>query len=357
MEFALSEEQQLLVDSVGGYCTDHVSLDVVRACTREPSQNQALKAGLAEMGLAGILVPESAGGSGLELLDAALVSEVLGYHVAPVSFDGAALAALALRHQNQDVMLEKIATGEHQVGIGLTELTDRRTDNPLTLDKKGLVSGTSLFVQNGEQADTLLLCTPEGDVLWVDKGAHLSHQALTTIDRTRHYSSVTCEKAPALVLAKAGDLAIELICAARVLAAADSLGAAQAMLDKAVAYSLERKQFNRVIGSFQAVKHLCAEMAAALEPCRAMLWYSAHCHQALPDAFRLAACHLKAHLSEVSQFVARTATEVHGGIGFTELMGLHFWFKRIGFNRQWLGGPELTRKEIARLSGYSESAV
>ncbi len=131
--------------------------------------------------------------------------------------------------------------------------------------------------------------------------------------------------------------------------AADTLGAAQTMLTRAVEYSKQRIQFGVPIGSFQAVKHMCAEMAAELEPCRAMLWYAAYAFDAIPDEARLTACHTKAHLSEVGTFVARTATEVHGGIGFTDELGLHLWFKRIGANRQLLGGPDQAREEAARL--------
>ena len=125
------------------------------------------------------------------------------------------------------------------------------------------------------------------------------------------------------------------------------------MINKAVAYAGERMQFGRVIGSFQAVKHMCAEMAAKLEPCRSLVWYAAHAlDEGLGDA-RVAACHAKSHLSEVGRFVARTSTEVHGGMGFTDLLGLHYWFKRIGFDRQILGGPEQVRLEAARLQGWA----
>jgi alkylation response protein AidB-like acyl-CoA dehydrogenase len=139
--------------------------------------------------------------------------------------------------------------------------------------------------------------------------------------------------------------------AAWIVLAAETLGASQAMLDKAVAYAKERKQFGRVIGSFQAVKHLCAEMAAELEPARALVWYAAYAFDQGLDEAPLMAAHAKAHLSEVGRFVARTATEVHGGIGMTDLLGLHYWFKRIGQNRQLLGGPERVREIAARLQG------
>ena len=103
--------------------------------------------------------------------------------------------------------------------------------------------------------------------------------------------------------------------------AADTLGAAQAMLDQAVAYAKERVQFGRVIGSFQAVKHTLADLATMLEPCRSLVWFAAHAQDALPEEARLAALQAKAHLDDVGREVARLATEVHGGMGFTDLSG------------------------------------
>jgi alkylation response protein AidB-like acyl-CoA dehydrogenase len=131
--------------------------------------------------------------------------------------------------------------------------------------------------------------------------------------------------------------------------AADSLGAAQNMINKAVDYAKERKQFGRAIGSFQAVKHMCAEMVAELEPCYALVWHAAHAQKHMPNEARLMACQAKSHLSDVTKDVAKKSTEVHGGMGFTDLLGLHYWFKRIGLNRQLLGTPERVREEAASL--------
>ena len=135
--------------------------------------------------------------------------------------------------------------------------------------------------------------------------------------------------------------------AGRVVLAAETLGAAQSMLDQAVAYAGQRRQFGRIIASFQGVKHACAEMAAWLEPCRAFVWYAAHVQDGPDEEARTLAAQVKAHLDEVGRDVARHATEVHGGMGFTELLGLPFWFKRITANRQLLGGPERCREEAA----------
>ena len=140
--------------------------------------------------------------------------------------------------------------------------------------------------------------------------------------------------------------------AGRVVLAADTLGAAQTMLDRAVAFAKERVQFGRVIGSFQGVKYMLADCVTMLEPCRGMVWYAAHAQDGLPDEARLTACHAKAHVADVAREVARMTTETHGGMGFTDLLGLHYWFKRISFNRQVLGGPERCREEAAALQGW-----
>ena len=98
---------------------------------------------------------------------------------------------------------------------------------------------------------------------------------------------------------------------------------------------------------------MCAEMAAELEPCRSLVWYAAYAFDDAPGEASLTAAHAKAHLSEVGRFIARTATEVHGGMGITDLLGLHFWFKRIGLNRQLLGGPERVRRLAAQIQGLT----
>ncbi len=115
----------------------------------------------------------------------------------------------------------------------------------------------------------------------------------------------------------------------------------------------QRVQFGRVIGSFQGVKHQFADWSRCWSRAAAMVWYAAYAQDALPDEARLTALQAKAHLGDVGRDVARMATEAHGGMGFTDLLGLHYWFKRISFNRQMLGGPERCREEAARLQGWA----
>ena len=198
-----------------------------------------------------------------------------------------------------------------------------------------------------------MLCNKDGQIGVVSlDSVGVETINLTTVDKTRMYQEMNFDNTPIEILENSltSSNAIELsIDAGRIVAAADSIGASQYMIDKAIEYSKERKQFNRVIGSFQAVKHMCAEMAADLEPCYAFVWHAAHCFDKIPDESRLMSCHVKSHVSDVSKVIAKKATEVHGGMGFTDLMGVHYWFKRIGVNRQNLGSPEIVREEAAKI--------
>ena len=359
MEFALNEEQRMLQESVRGYLEASCPLDRVRAAADAgDTRPDDLWNGLVDLGVHAILVPEEYGGVGLGPLEAALVAECLGGAVAPAPFAGSSVmapVALALAGSDgqKDEWLPRIARGETVFGVGVTEQIGSRESGGVTADG-GRLTGKAMFVLDGADADMLLIADSAG-ALHITRAADAHVQRLPTIDRTRSTAEVRLEGTPADVLPGSTDSRAPLLAsidAGRTMLAADTLGAAQNMLDQAIAYAKERRQFNRVIGSFQAVKHLCAEMAAALEPCRSLVWYAAHAARAIPDESRLMACHAKAHLAEVGRFVARTATEVHGGMGFTDLLGLHYWFKRIGLDRQLLGAPEIVREEAAQVQRW-----
>jgi len=361
MEFGLSAEQMMLQESLNRYLSQHAGLARTRAfsANRESRATDVLE-GLANLGISGLIIPEEFGGVGLSLLDAALVAECLGNHVTSAPFVGSQVAAPLLilkcgSPEQKTRWLTDVASGQSLVGVALSELTGARAGAGVTTDGRTL-TGRALFPLDFE-ADAYLVVDDQKAIHWVDASAEgLERTLLSTIDVTRPtgelvFSQVKSEKLEWVADTRSALQAV--VDAARVMLAADTLGAAQAMLDQAVVYARERQQFGRAIGSFQAVKHMCAEMAAALEPCRAMVWYAAHALEHLPDESSVVACLTKAHLAEVGTFVAKTATEVHGGMGFTDLVGLHYWFKRIGFNRQCLGNPNLVRHQAAVLQGLA----
>jgi alkylation response protein AidB-like acyl-CoA dehydrogenase len=120
------------------------------------------------------------------------------------------------------------------------------------------------------------------------------------------------------------------------------------------AYLQSRQQFGQPVAQFQAVKHQLANMALDVDPTRGLWWYAAHAFDHAPTDASRAAALAKAHITERAQQVARDAVEAHGGIGFTWECDVHIWFKRVMFDRLWLGAPELHRERFAVLEGWAK---
>ena len=379
MHFGLSEDQLLLDQTIRSFLKDRVPIARVRelrdqssgggedaACVNDP----AIWTQLAELGMTGILVPEAHGGSALALLDAALVCQALGHAVTPTPFlTSAVMAPVALRALDREdtaVWLAGIASGEIAFGLAVTETFSIREGAGVVLDS-GRLRGKAMMALDFCRADYLLLAiaaSPGGQPTGSDRLAVIRRDApgleqtrLATIDATRCTSELLLDSvSPEAVFENAGGAIARMLDAGRIALAADSLGACEAMLEQSVAFAKQRKQFDRLIGSFQAVKHMCAEMVAELEPARSLLWYSAHAFDTLPDEAPLMACHTLAHSSEIGREIASVATQVHGGIGWTDEQNLHFWFKRIGVGRHLLGGPELLRERAAELQGLAAAS-
>jgi alkylation response protein AidB-like acyl-CoA dehydrogenase len=358
MDFSITQDQRLMQESLARTLADAAPLDRVRRFAADPTDAGGdIWETLADFGLPGIVIAEQFGGLGLTLLDAALASEVLGRAVAPVPFMGAVLAPLALQTagspEQQAQWLPRLAAGEVTAAVAISEAVAGTRDGAGVSASGGRLSGKALFVPGGLGAQLLIVADTAGGMHLVrGDAAGISREIMTGIDLTRRMAELRFDQTPAEPLGGFEVLA-RLRDAGWTLLAADTLGACHVMLEKAVDYAKERRQFGRVIGSFQAVKHLCAEMAADLEPCRALVWYAAYAFDNAPDEASLVAAHAKAQLSEVGRFVARTSTEVHGGMGITDLLGLHYWFKRIGLNRQLLGGPERVRRLAAQIQGLA----
>ena len=358
MYFGLSEEQKSLEENINRFLADNAPLDTIKAVANgEESKAKSVHQGILDLGLSGLVIPEEYGGLELNMLFATVVAAALGSGTAPVPYTGSyVMAPLAINLAGSDGQknqwLPKIAGGECVIGVGLSEYVGAREDAGIEFSN-GKLSGRSLFLIDGKNADAYLLANKSGELFLVEASSPgIETIELTTVDKTRSYSEVIFKNASIDVLENSiTDIepTKKSIDAGRIILAADSLRASEALIRKAVAYSKERKQFGRAIGSFQAVKHMCAEMASDLEPCYSLVWHAAHCFDNIPDESRLMACHAKSHVSEVSKVISKKATEVHGGMGFTDLMGIHYWFKRIGVNRQNLGSPETIREEAAKI--------
>jgi alkylation response protein AidB-like acyl-CoA dehydrogenase len=349
MDFGLSDDQGLFLDALRGWLAEQVPLPRVRTVmeSRE-GHDPAILAGLAEQGVCGILVPEADGGTGLGLLDAAIAAVELGRAATPISFHSACVAApLAISlSSNADAKkrwLGRVCEGEALLSFASTA--------PAVAG--GKLSGRTLFVPDTAHADAFVVIAGEGgkrEALLIERDTPgLKADGLLAVDDTRRLGELTFENVvitPAMRLGTLGAAAIDrVIDAGRIVVAADAFGAAERALEESVRYGLERKQFNRVIASFQGVKHICAEAYAELEPVRAFLWYAAFAwDRKHADAARMAAL-VKGHASEAATAAVTTAVQVFGGMGFTWECDAHVWFKRVGYDRQMLGGPSSLRAQ------------
>jgi len=360
MRFGLSDEQKMLDESVRGILARILPLDEIRRIAADGTGYDAALAGsLVEQGVGGLVVPEEHGGVGLGMVEAVVVAEALGHAAAPFGFAGACvMAPLAIANAGdggtRSELLGGIAAGERRVAVDFSALAGTTGAAKLRLDGSRL-SGTVQNLLDPGAATDLLLALGDGRMALVAAdAAGVSLELRRTVDRTRPLGAATFDGVEARLL-QAGGSAVskDVLQAGRLMIAADSLGAGQRMIDRAVAYANDREQFGRKIGSFQAVKHICSEMVSMLEPCRSLIWYAGYAREHGMEDASLTILHAKSHLGEATREVSRMATEVHGGMGFTDLLGLHYWFKRITFDRQVLGGPERCRSEAATLQGWT----
>lgn len=352
MDFGLSEPQLLLRDSIRSYAQRSLPVERVRTVMEsETGTDREIHRELGDQGIAGLVVAEPYGGVGLGLLDATVAAQELARAAAPVSYHSAyVMAPLLIAEAGNDEQREKwlggIADGKTLISVvpGGPQLAD------------GKLNGRAMFVPDGQVADAFLVLTSDdanGRLVFVPADRDgIQVTALPTIDDTRRiaeldFDGVTVDDEDFLAGAPAVETMARAVDAGRVMLAADAVGAAQQGLQIAVEYAKGREQFNRVIASFQAVKHMCAETIAEVDPVQSLLWYTAYAYdQGLDEAAHLVPS-LKAHATETATTATTTCTQVFGGIGFTQECDMNLYFKRAGYDRQMLGSPDEMRRLAA----------
>jgi alkylation response protein AidB-like acyl-CoA dehydrogenase len=378
MDFGLSADQELLQETARDFLARECPPSVVRQAAQASSgSSEAVDRRIAEMGWPGLLVPQSYGGLALGMLDAAVLIAELGRAAAPGPFlFSAVLATRAIvmagsRAQKQE-WLPKLASGQATATIAWLEASDRLDPPGVRTRARRLaagyrITGTKLFVPYAHSADVLITAcrTAGGDgpsgitLLLLDRGSPgLTVRMLDTIDRTRRVCEVELRNVEAgreHVLGPVGGgwpVIVKMLDVAAVALAADALGGAERVLEMAVGYSKTREQFGRPIGSFQAIKHMAAEMVAEIEPARSLLWYAAHAQDERKREATRAAAMAKASLCDIFARSANRAVQMHGGIGFTWEHDLHLWFKRAKWNELAFGDPSYHRERVATLSAF-----
>jgi alkylation response protein AidB-like acyl-CoA dehydrogenase len=377
MDFGLSEEQEMLQQSAREFLTQECPPTFVREMSKSADGfSPELQRKVAEQGWTGLLVPETYGGLGLGMLDMALLLEEMGRAVVPGPFlFSSVLCTLALKQggatTQKKVWLPRLASGEAVGTVAFLEADDRLDAAGITLKAKKsrdgyMLSGTKMFVPFAAVADVLLVAVrtsgraEEGvSLILVERETPgLTIKPLEIFDLTRRVYEVECKNIVVPKTAVVGDegqgwkILSRLIDAACIALAADSLGGAQKALEMAVEYTKMRTQFNRPIASFQALKHLAAEIVSEIEPARALVWYAAHAFDTRPREASRAAALAKARLSDVYSRTTNRAVQMHGGIGFTWEHDMHFWFKRAKWNEFAFGDATYHRERLAQIEGF-----
>jgi len=377
MDFGLSEEQELLQRSAREFLGQECPPSFVRTVTTDADGfPRGLYQKMAALGWMGLIVPDNYGGSGLSLLELALLAEEMGRVLLPGPFfSSAVLATTALLHggtaSQKKTWLPRLAAGEATGAVALMEPSDRLDAGGIGARARRVrggyrLSGTKMFVTDAHVADVIVGAfrssgkNEDGvSLLLVPRETPgVTVRPLQTNDLTRRPTEVEFDDVdvPAsAVLGRPGEgwpIAQRVLDTACVVLAADSLGGAEKALEMAVDYAKVRQQFGRPIGSFQAVKHIAAEMVSEIEPARALVWYAAYASAALPQEASRAAAMAKARLSDVYSRTTNRAVQIHGGIGFTWEHDMHLWFKRAKWNELAFGDATYHRERLAQLAGF-----
>lgn len=309
-------------------------------------------------GWVGLEAPDAGGGAGASLAETAVILDEIGRAAAATPYLGGAVLTVgvlnALRAgETRDGLLGRVAAGDVRLAVALR--TDGPTAPPFEFDGRR-VCGTADFVPDAAGAEELLLLAadPDGAPLIVRARAEaLRLTAQPVLDGTRNLARVTAaaEVDSASVLRFAGEPSAAvsgLYDRARLAVACDSLGLAEAMLAATVSYARVRHQFGRPIGSFQAVKHACADMLVATRLGRRLVDDAVNAVLAAGSDAGTAVLMAKAAVCDSAVDVVGKAMQLHGGIGYTWEGGVHTYLKRATLNRSLFGTPSAHRRQLAQ---------
>jgi alkylation response protein AidB-like acyl-CoA dehydrogenase len=371
-----SEAERALADSLGSLLADRGGLDKTLARTEsvETYDDALWHAVAAELGCAGLLIPERDGGAGASYREAASVAEALGAAVAPVPFLGssvvatAALLSVAASAPTRvaDDLLRRMADGGVTSALATPFATPPGRAFPVSVRVAGLRPGDSEAgvarmrglvsgVADALPAGVLLVPAdgvPHALYLVEVSAPGVAKAPVVSLDMTRQLCDLSFDDAPGTLIASgaAASAALEAaLTAGAGILAAEQVGVAQRCLDMTVAYTKERRQFARPVGSFQALKHRMADVWVAISQARAASRYAAACLATQDPDVKVAVAMAKAYCSEAAVLAAQECVQLHGGIGFTWEHPAHLYLKRAKADSIGFGTPDAHRAALAAL--------
>ncbi|HEX5988819.1 MAG TPA: acyl-CoA dehydrogenase family protein [Solirubrobacterales bacterium] len=370
MYFDLTDEQQAIRSTAHDFLASRFKSERIREIAdSESGFDESGWKEMAELGWAGLALPEEWGGQGLGIVDLAVLFEEMGYALAPSPLLSNTIAGLALAAAGSDEQRERwlrpLAAGELRGAPALLDAGTSAEPLKFALEAEGsgdglVLSGEKTLVMDAASADFFLVATADGRRHIVERDADgVTVKPEESIDLTRRLSSVKLdgvEVAPENTLPGAAEDYLPVFHRACVAIAAESTGIAQRALEMSVAYAKDRQQFGRPIGAYQAVSHRCAQMLLETENSRSAVYGAAWAADAEPESLPLAASMAKAYASDAGWRVPDMAIQVHGGIGFTWEHDLHFFLKRGRANAASFGDAKWHRERVAEAVLAGETA-
>jgi len=369
MSFTVTPEHDELRQTVRRFLAEKSPIDAVRkVMTTDAGFDDATWKQMAEqIGLQGLIVPEAHGGAGMGAAELAIVMEEMGRVLFCAPFLSTVLATQALVLAGSDAaqkdLLPGIAAGTTRATLAYVEpggdwepSAAKTIAKPDGADWK--LDGAKAFVLDGHTADVLLVTarTPDGLSLFrVDPGAAgVERTHLAPLDLTRKLASVSFKGARATRIGAGGDLTKALERAVQwgiAALAAEQAGGAQRCLETATEYAKTRLQFGRPIGTFQAIKHRCADMLVSVEFAKSAAYGAAAALGEDGDAADEATAIAKSYCSEAFFQAAGDNIQIHGGMGFTWEADAHLYFKRAKSSSLLFGDPVAHRRKLAAAIG------
>jgi alkylation response protein AidB-like acyl-CoA dehydrogenase len=359
MNFEFSDDQQAIKRTAREFLASRYPAATVRRLAEDDrgfTDEQWQE--LVELGWPGVIVPEERGGLGLGAVELAVISEEMGYALAPSPWFSTTCAALMLTaagtEEQRECWLERLAGGECR---GTVAVWDEHSGwapdhSEVELASDGTVSVTKIAVPDAAGAAFLIVSGADGRHYLVESGdAGMRVDPEPAIDPTRKLFRVTLDGAAAEPLEHAPDRVAAVYATIVTMLAAENVGVAQRAMEMAVAYAKDRAQFDRPIGSYQAVSHRCAQMLLEVEGARSLSYWAGWALDNEPETGPRAASMAKAYAGDAGFRVTASALQVHGGIGFTYEHDLHFFLKRAFANAHAFGDSRWHRDRVADLAG------
>jgi alkylation response protein AidB-like acyl-CoA dehydrogenase len=361
MNFDFSDDQKFLKEQANKFLSERCDTSVVRKTFEgDQSYDPDLWKSIVEMGWTGTSIPEEYGGLGLGHLELCVIAEELGRSLAPTPFASSVYLAtealiLAGSDEQKQTLLPKLATGDAIGTFALAEGPRQPLPKNLTVRAEGgKIWGVKTSVPDGDVADFAIVAAKTSNdatdrsvsLFLVDlKGAGVTVERAKSIDPARSQATITFDGAVADPLGATGEgwaLTRSLFDRAAILFAFEQVGGADACLEMAKAYALERYAFGRLIGSYQAVKHKLADMYINTELARSNAYYGAWALSTGAPELSRAAAGARVSACKAYAYAAEETIQTHGGVGFTWEYDCHLYYKRarllaanIGSARVW----------------------